>query len=137
MINLADDGYCFVCGDRNPVGLRLKFSFDGKTIKTYFIPGKEHQGYKDIVHGGIISTLLDEAMVKLALARGIPAVTASMEIRLRKALYIGEKVKVEAEVLKDTRKVLEINAKVTTDKDEIIANARGKLLKIKGSTIKI
>jgi uncharacterized protein (TIGR00369 family) len=130
-MNLADDGYCFVCGDRNPIGLKLKFSFEGKTIKTYFIPRKEHQGYKDIVHGGIISTLLDEAMVKLALAMDITAVTASMEIRLKRALYIGERIKIEAEVLKDTRKILEMTARIITDNNEIVAIARGKLLKIK------
>ncbi len=130
MVNLADDGYCFVCGTRNPVGLRLKFDFNGKTIKTQFVPGKEHQGYSNIVHGGIISTLLDEAMVKLALAMNMPAVTAHMEVRFRRALNVGERITVEAEILKNTRKILESSAKAVAENNMVVADAKGKLIKI-------
>ena len=129
-MNLEDDGYCFVCGPKNPIGLKLKFHFNGKTIKTEFISKKEHQGYLNIVHGGIISTLLDEAMVKLALAMDIPVVTAQMDIRLRKPLNIGEKIIVEAEILNNTTKLLEAYAKAITMNNVLIADAKGKLIKV-------
>ncbi|MBI4687827.1 MAG: PaaI family thioesterase [Nitrospirae bacterium] len=129
-IRLIDDNYCFVCGKRNPIGLRLDFAFDGRTIRTEFIPGKEHQGYFNIVHGGIISTLLDEVMVKLAIALGMPAVTAQMDIRLRKPLNVGQKITVEAEILKEGRKLLESYAKAVTEDNILIADAKGKLVKI-------
>jgi uncharacterized protein (TIGR00369 family) len=130
-MNLADDGYCFVCGPKNPIGLKLDFHFNGKTIRTEFIPKKEHQGYLNIVHGGIISTLLDEAMVKLALAMDMPAVTAQMEIRLRRPLNVGEKIIVEAEILEDTRRMLETSARAITEDNILIADAKGKLVKVK------
>lgn len=129
-MELIDDQYCFVCGKKNPVGLKLDFSFDGKIIKTEFIPKKEHQGYFNIVHGGIISTLLDEAMVKLAIELGMPAVTAQMDIRLKKPLGVGKKIIVQAEIIDDTRKLLTAYAKAVTDDNEIIAEAKGKLVKI-------
>ncbi len=129
-MKLADDGYCFVCGPKNPIGLKLKFHFNGKTIKTEFISKKEHQGYLNIVHGGIISTLLDEAMVKLALAMDIPVVTAQMEIRLKKPLEVGEKIIVEAEILHNTKKLLEAYAKAVTMNNVLIADAKGKLVKV-------
>lgn len=128
-MELIDDGYCFVCGHKNPIGMKLNFSFDGKTIKTEFIPKKEHQGYLNIVHGGIISILLDEAMVKLAIAMGAPAVTARMEIRLRRALNVGQKITISAEVLKGTKKILETYAKAVTEDNVLVAEARGKLIK--------
>lgn len=112
------------------MGLRLKFDFDGKRIRTRFVPQKEHQGYLHIVHGGIISMLLDEAMVKLAIALNMPAVTAWMEIRLRKALNVGEQIMIEAEISKDTRKIIEAYAKAVTDKNVIVADAKGKLIKV-------
>jgi len=130
-MELIDDHYCFVCGKKNPIGLKLDFSFDGKTIKTDFIPKKEHQGYFNIVHGGIISTLLDEVMVKLAIEMGMPAVTAHMDIRLRKALDVGRKITVQAEILKDTKKILEVHAKAVTEDNVIVADATGKLMKIR------
>lgn len=130
MMNLVDDGHCFVCGPKNPIGLRLKFYFNGKTIKTEFIPKKEHQGYLNIVHGGIISTLLDEIMVKLALAMDISAVTAQMEIRFRKALNVGEKIIVEAKILKSTKKILETYAEAVSENNVVIADAKGKLIRV-------
>ena len=130
-MELIDDNYCFVCGKKNPIGLKLNFSFDGKTITTEFVPQKEHQGYFNIVHGGIISTLLDEVMVKLAIEMGMPAVTAHMDIRLRKALNIGEKITVRAEILEDTRMLLTAYAKAVTENNVVVADATGKLMKIK------
>jgi uncharacterized protein (TIGR00369 family) len=131
MVEFADDGYCFVCGPKNPIGLKLVFSFDGKRMKTEFVPQKEHQGYMNIIHGGIISTLLDEAMVKLAIEMGMPAVTAQMDIRLRKAVNVGERITVEAELLEHTRKLIVATAKAVTEDDEIVAEAKGKLVKVK------
>ncbi len=132
MINLADDGYCFVCGPENPAGLRLGFSFDGEKITARFVPRREHQGYVNIVHGGIISTLLDEAMVKLAIAMGMPAVTARLNIRLRRPLKVGEEITVTAEITQDTRKVLTAYATAVTRDKTLVADATAKMLKAGG-----
>ena len=130
MTDFADDGHCFVCGPNNPIGLKLDFSFDGKTIQTDFVPKKEHQGYMNIVHGGFIATLLDEVMVKLAIALDMPAVTAQMDIRLKKALNIGEKITVSAEINSITRKLLGASAKAVTGDGTVIAVASGKLVRV-------
>ncbi len=130
MNELADDGHCFVCGPNNPIGLKLDFSFDGKSITTEFIPRKEHQGYMNIVHGGIIATLLDEVMVKLAIEHGMPAVTAQMDTRLKKVLHVGEKIVVTAVVLEAGKKLLRASAKAVTEDGTIIAEATGKLVRI-------
>lgn len=127
---LRDDGYCFVCGEKNPIGLKLDFSFDGKRIMARFIPQKEHQGYMDIVHGGIVSTLLDEAMVKVAIAMGMPAVTAEMDVRFKKALKVGEEITVIAEIIRKTRKLLVAYANVVSNNGTVIAEAEGKLIRV-------
>jgi uncharacterized protein (TIGR00369 family) len=126
-VNLEDDHYCFVCGEENPSGLHLKFSANQGKIHTEFLPGKIHQGYKNIVHGGIISTLLDEAMVKAALMQGMPAVTAEITIRFRNPLMMGEKVIVEAEIKKINKKIIETSAVMKKEDDTVIAEAHAKL----------
>lgn len=131
MVEFADDGHCFVCGPKNPIGLKLDFTFDGKIMKTRFTPRKEHQGYRNIVHGGIVSTLLDEIMVKLAIEMGMPAVTAHMDIRLRKALNVGEEITIIAEMLEVTTKLLVSHSKAMTKNNEIVAEATGKMVRIK------
>ena len=61
-LTVRSDHACFDCGDDNPIGLHLRFAPDGDGVITSFIPGPEHQGFHDVVHGGIISSVLDEAM---------------------------------------------------------------------------
>ena len=58
----SGQGLCFGCGKKNPFGLRLKFKRDGKSVRTEYTPGEYYQSWPDIIHGGIIVTMLDEAM---------------------------------------------------------------------------
>ncbi len=128
-IKLDDDGYCFVCGKRNEAGLKLDFrTEDGRTVSE-FILLKIHQGYQDIVHGGIISTILDEAMVKAVLSLGIGAVTAEMSVRFKSPLFVGEKALVEAEILTMSSRLIETSAKMKKADRTVIAEARAKLLR--------
>jgi len=53
------DHACFGCGDDNPIGLHLRFEADGDGVRTSFVPSSAHQGFDRVVHGGIISTVLD------------------------------------------------------------------------------
>lgn len=53
---------CFVCGEANPLGLRLRFESDGRLVRAKFSPRAEHNGFKGVVHGGLIATVLDEIM---------------------------------------------------------------------------
>jgi uncharacterized protein (TIGR00369 family) len=130
MINtLEDDHYCFVCGGQNPYGLHLTFSHQEGKVSSEFVLQKVYQGYKDIVHGGIISTILDEAMVKAALLQGIPAVTVEIGIRFKNPLIVGEKAIVEATITKKNKKIIETSAEIRKTDGTLIAEGRGKLLK--------
>ena len=57
-INSKSLNQCFACGQDNPIGLKLKFSWDGKTARAEFTPTELHQGWQGVLHGGIIYTLL-------------------------------------------------------------------------------
>ena len=75
-------GYCFGCGPRNPLGLHLHFELDtANHIATSPVLLDEHyQGAPGYIHGGIIATLLDEAMSKLNRPLGLLAMTRHMEV---------------------------------------------------------
>jgi uncharacterized protein (TIGR00369 family) len=126
---LEDDNYCFVCGEKNPYGLHLEFSLKKGKVSAEFIPRKTFQGYKDIVHGGIISTLIDEAMVKTALLQGIPAITAEITIRFKNPLIVGEKTIVEATITKMNKRIIETSAVVKKTDNTLIAEGHAKLLR--------
>ncbi len=128
-IELVDDGYCFACGKKNKCGLSLDFRTENGKAVAEFIPKKIHQGFKDIVHGGIISTILDEAMMKAVLSKGIQAVTAEISVRLRNPLFIGDKAFIEAEVKKTGHRLIETSALIKKDYSLVIAEAQAKLLR--------
>jgi len=128
-IQLSDDGYCFACGKKNSSGLKLDFrTEDGKAVAE-FIPSKIHQGFKDIVHGGIITTVLDEAMVKVALSRGIKVLTAEIAVRFRSTLSVGDSSIVEAEVVKMGSRLIETAAWIRRSDNTVVAEAQAKLLR--------
>lgn len=83
--------YCFACGTENPIGLKLEFSEqDGKCISRKIVP-KEFEGYDGIVHGGILTTMLDEVMVQcIRRIKGEHAVTARIDVRYRQPTPVGE-----------------------------------------------
>jgi len=92
------DHACFGCGDENPIGLHLRFAPEGDGVKASFVPRPEHQGFHDVVHGGIISAVLDEAMAWATAHVGVWAVTGEMRVRFRQPLRIGEPTSVVARV---------------------------------------
>ena len=126
---LEDDKHCFICGEKNPNGLNLTFSFREGKVVTEFILHKTYQGYKDIVHGGIISTLLDEAMVKVALLQGVPVVTAEITVRFKNPLMVGEKALVEAHIIETNRKIIDTSATIKKLDGTLIAEGYAKLLR--------
>ncbi|HYR69689.1 MAG TPA: PaaI family thioesterase [Candidatus Dormibacteraeota bacterium] len=99
---LDDDAMCFCCGPKNPIGLKLEFetTADGR-MRTIWTPRREHQGFKDIVHGGLVATVLDEVMVRLLYLRGISAVTAGMETKLIEPVRWGTPYRFEGWIVQD------------------------------------
>ena len=60
--NFDVDGTCFACGPDNPVGLHMTFYTDGQTVFSWLTVPRQLCGWRTILHGGIISTILDEVM---------------------------------------------------------------------------
>ena len=63
VIALPPTRSCFVCGVENPLGLKLRFTAEPGRVRAPYQPRREHVGFQDTVHGGLTSTVLDEAMV--------------------------------------------------------------------------
>jgi uncharacterized protein (TIGR00369 family) len=124
-------GNCFVCGEKNPGGLQLSFQIDSErqTLRTTFVGKPVFQGYDGIVHGGIISTLLDEAMAKLAYELGYNAVTASLEIRFKKPAPILEPLLVYGEITEANRRIVKARASVTMEDGTILATGTSTLMR--------
>jgi acyl-coenzyme A thioesterase PaaI-like protein len=131
-MELIDEGMCFICGKRNPIGLKAEFEVDGENLKLTgrFTPRREHEGYKGIMHGGLASALLDEAMVKLLWESGIPAVSASLNIRLLKPVRVGEQVIIKGWVKSDKGRLIHTAAELRNAEGSVLAQADGRCVRI-------
>lgn len=128
--NLEDNDMCFACGKENERGLHLNFSFSEqeKRIETTFVPSDIYQGWKGVLHGGIIATLLDESMAKLAQRLGYSALTASLDIRFKNVAKTSDPLHVSAEIAKNTKKLLYAKALATRSDGSVIAEAEARLM---------
>ncbi|BCB95738.1 phenylacetic acid degradation protein [Dissulfurispira thermophila] len=128
-MKLEDDNYCFACGKNNPCGLKLSFKYLNGKLTTEFIPHKIYQGYKDITHGGIITTILDEVMIQAAIAEGMTPVTAEISVRFKNPLLTNKKVIAEAEIIKRGSRLIEAQSRLLNSSDgTVIAEASAKLI---------
>ena len=126
---LEDDQYCFVCGMENPDGLRLTWHVEGLTARAQFVAPRKYQGWKGILHGGIIATLLDEAMTRLAWIVSGGALTAEMNVRYVAPAPIGELLIIRGEITGESRKIVETKASIECA-GKVIAHSTGKAIKI-------
>ncbi len=124
---------CFVCGDKNDVGLKLDFfEKDGKARAEY-TPTKNFEGYANILHGGILSTLLDEVMIKSILAKEILTVTSQIEVKFRNPAIIGEKLFIEGEITGEKGRLILTEGKVFKEDGTVVAEATGKFFRVEGA----
>lgn len=119
---------CHVCGQAHPHGLRIRF-FVGAfgQVHARFRPDHTQTGYKDIVHGGVISALLDELLGwPIALQTGRMAVTGELTVRFLKPMSAGRSYLATARPGIDRGKYWKGKGNVCDERGTVYAKARGK-----------
>lgn len=136
---LVGDNYCFACGPQNPVGLHLKIVeetsiIDGdkkSNVYSIFSLPSKYQGYKNKIHGGIITTILDEMLVWVCYLYGYEVITAEINVRFKKSLIPDKEYKVTGRVVKEKGSLMEAETWIEDKKRNMIAIAKGKMWKVK------
>lgn len=122
-MELTDNHRCFVCGHDNPRGLHLDFTHTPGQLRTTLVTEDWMQGYVGIVHGGIISTVLDETMVKLLFLEGHKAVTAELNIKLLQPVPPGTVLVFNSRIVAQKGRVIKTEAEAEKDDGTPIARA--------------
>lgn len=120
---------CFACGPANPHGLHLHFEPDGGIMRARFVPSEWQQGWDGVVHGGVLSAVLDETMAYVLFYAGHKAVTARLEIRFRKPCHAGEVLAAEGHLIRDLPRIADLKSVILRDGD-VIAEATGRFVKL-------
>jgi uncharacterized protein (TIGR00369 family) len=124
--------YCFACGKNNPEGMRLRFTYQEERdcFISRFRLGKRYTGPPGHCHGGIIATILDEAMGKVNKLRHVVALTSEITIRYLKPVPLNKPLRVESREVK-VRGRQHINmAEILNRKGEVLARGRGLFIAI-------
>jgi uncharacterized protein (TIGR00369 family) len=124
--------FCFACGPDNPDGMHLKFTLDQerRTFICHFRLGKRYTGPPGHCHGGIIATILDDAMGKVNKLRSVIALTKEMTVEYLKPVPLHQPLRVEGrEVAVHGRQHIN-SAEIVNEKGEVLARSKGVFIAI-------
>ena len=124
---------CVVCGQDNPYGLRIRYALgrDG-AITAEWQPTENWEGFEGIVHGGIISTVLDEAMSKAVVAMNYEALTGELRVRFRHHVTAGENLRIRGWIVEKVKRLVKAEATLTAADGSERAHAWARFLALPG-----
>src|SRR6202051_249100 len=119
--------HCFACGTNNPDGMRLRFIYDEERacFVCRFRLGKRYTGPPGHCHGGIIATILDEAMGKVNKLRQVVALTSEIKVNYLKPVPLKQPLRVESREVKVTGRKHINMAEILNAKGEVLARRQG------------
>jgi uncharacterized protein (TIGR00369 family) len=127
----SDNHHCFLCGSKNEAGLKLDFTAGEGTLSTRWKAERRFQGYADVLHGGIISSVLDEVMINLPWKlHGAPVGTAELTVRFRKPAPIGTDLGFTAYVVERGRRLWRLRSECRGSDGTLYAEATAKAMAI-------
>ncbi|MBU4267982.1 MAG: PaaI family thioesterase [Acidobacteria bacterium] len=119
---------CLLCGNLNPRSLNLSFQAAGdNVVKSRFKAHALLQGYDNILHGGIIASLLDAAMTHCLFHRGVQAVTGDLHVRFMRTVSCNASLEVRAWVLYSHPPLYRLKAEIVVN-EQVMAWAEAKFM---------
>jgi uncharacterized protein (TIGR00369 family) len=128
----AAQNRCFGCGQANPAGLRLEFmlSPDGTVVCLPTI-SESFEGHPGYLHGGVIATLLDEAMSKSVRARGLTAMTRQIEADFLRPVPSATPIRIEGRVVRSEGRKHWTEARILNARGTVLAHAKGLFIELR------
>lgn len=124
--------FCFACGKNNEQGMRLRFTYEEERdcFVCRFRLAKRYTGPPGHCHGGIIATILDEAMGKVNKLRQVVALTSQITVDYLKPVPLNKPLRVESRELKVKGREHVNMAEILNQKGEVLARSRGLFIAI-------
>jgi len=127
---------CFVCGRHNPTGLHLKFEGGSHGVEATWIPNDASESFQDTVHGGLITSVLDEAMSKAIMANGWQAFTVCISARFHSRISPGDHLRAQGWIVERRKRRILTEASLITDSGIERAHAWATFLMPGGSQVR-
>jgi uncharacterized protein (TIGR00369 family) len=123
---------CFGCGPANATGLRLEFllASDGSVVSEAIIPSA-FDGHPGNLHGGVIATLLDEAMSKALRAQGRFSMTRKMDVDYLRPVPSSAPLRIKGHIVRSERRKYWAEATILNAEGSVLAQAKGLFIEVK------
>jgi len=123
---------CFGCGPANPTGLHLEFLLaeDGTVVTLPTVPNA-FEGHPGYLHGGVIATLLDEAMSKAARARGLTTMTRKLDVEYLRPVPSGAPLRIEGRWLRNEGRRHWVEAEIRDAAGTVLAQGKGLFMEVR------
>jgi len=119
---------CVVCCPGNESGLRLEFNtLEDGSVQTYFGCNRKYEGFPGVLHGGVISSLLDGAMTNCLFAHGHTGLTGELKVRFRYPVATGRTSHIRAWIEISSSPFHALKAELIQDQ-QVKATATGKFV---------
>ena len=120
---------CFVCGKNNEAGLKINFRIEDKICLGEYDGLQSHVGFGNVIHGGIIYTLLDDAMANWFYLQGAVGYTAKASIRYRSQMLVGDSGLITAQLVSKKSNMLAMKGSlILPEKNTVIAECEGRFI---------
>jgi acyl-coenzyme A thioesterase PaaI-like protein len=126
-IPIPEGHECFACGTDNPIGLKLQFYLQDDWLCSDVVLSRNHVGWQNMAHGGIISTLLDEVMTWAVIYfKKTFSVTRRMQVRYLRPVPVETAITVKGMVTSDTkRRTCQAEAVLQDAEGNVLAKGEG------------
>jgi uncharacterized protein (TIGR00369 family) len=124
---------CFVCGLKNPAGLKAFFyEVEGNELVALLTPCEQHQGYPGRLHGGMSAAILDETIGRAMNINQdeVWGVTVEMNVRYRKPVPLDQELRVVGRITNQNRRLFEGTGEILLPNGDVAVEGRGKYIKL-------
>jgi acyl-coenzyme A thioesterase PaaI-like protein len=124
VLHAIENECCIVCGQENNHGMKINYQLTPKgIISAQWIPSEKYEGLKGIIHGGILTAVIDEAMSKTIIAMSIEALTVELNVRFHNYVTSGDKLRISAGIVKKEKRKIITEGFIVREPDEKILHA--------------
>ncbi|NLI09758.1 MAG: PaaI family thioesterase [Elusimicrobia bacterium] len=119
---------CIVCGEKNPLGLKVYFRLtESGAVEAEFMPKFAYEGYKGFLQGGVAAALMDSAMTNCLFYHGIAAFTAELSVKYLKPMRCGRKMSINAKIEKSWNPLHILSSSIIQD-GKMVAESTAKFM---------